>query len=224
MLGNVSVAIDGPAGAGKSTVSKLLATEAGFALLDTGAMYRAFTWAWLNDLATNPAISIRESAEAHHIKVSFIDGVTTVLCDGRDISADIRGPEVTSHVSQVAAEASVRQLAVAQQRELVTDSLRTWPGVVLEGRDIGTTVLPDATVKFFLTADPKARAQRRALEIAGDESAVLEALMQRDNADSQRDVSPLRAADDAIVIDATNLTPIQVVAEMLRNIDDRRSL
>lgn len=215
MTRGIAVAIDGPAGAGKSTVSKLLAQRAGLQLLDTGAMYRAFTWAWLSDMRANSATRPIDSARNHEIEVVYRDGRTVVQCDGVDISLEIRQPEVTARVSEVAAVPAVREMAVAMQRQLVETNVESGIGVVLEGRDIGTTVLPDATIKFFLNADSRERALRRALENGANADLVHAEIEERDRADSEREVSPLRAASDAIHIDATHLTPEQVVDVMM---------
>lgn len=220
MLKALSIAIDGPAGAGKSTVSKALASKTGFALLDTGAMYRAFTWAFRQDRVVDPSVTVQESAPRHDIVVSFIDGATQVLCDGRDISVEIRSAEVTSQVSEVSAVAEVRKLAVALQRKTVESVLGSNRGVILEGRDIGSTVLPNASLKFFLTADAEARAARRGLEIGKTADEVVGLIRERDEADSSRPESPLRKAEDAIEIDATHMTAEEVVEAMYNRIVD----
>ena len=220
----LAVAIDGPAGAGKSTVSRALALKTGFALLDTGAMYRAYTWAYLKDRESYPHISIAESAIRHEISVTFHEGSTLVRCDGRDITRDIRSVEVTAAVSEVSAVAEVRDLAVELQRHTVATELSSGRGVILEGRDIGSTVLPNAEVKFFLTADPSARAARRGLETGQEVSEVIELIQARDLADSTREQSPLRKAEDAIEIDATHLSADEVVEVMHSRILDVASL
>jgi cytidylate kinase len=224
MTRGISIAIDGPAGAGKSTVSKLLAQAANLELLDTGAMYRAYTWAWIHDRQHDPSALLETSMENHEIEVSYEAGKTAVRCDGRDISAEIRGAEVTALVSEVAAQPFVRVKAVALQRQIVEKAQAEGMGVVLEGRDIGTTVLPSATLKFFLTANVEARAQRRAAEIGADSEQVRDELEARDKVDSQRETSPLRAAEDAIHIDATGLTPQEVVNIMMGAIDGHRTI
>lgn len=224
MSEGISVAIDGPAGAGKSTVSKALAARTGFQLLDTGAMYRAYAWAWLQDKAQNEAVSIADSAGNHVVKVMYIDGRTAVTCDGQDISEAIRLADVTAAVSEVSAVPDVRERAVAMQQAAVVRELESGRGVILEGRDIGTTVLPQATLKFFLTADPRARAERRALEIGADTETIVESIMARDAADTTRAASPLRKADDAVEIDATHLSADQVVDLMYQRIRDVREI
>ena len=220
MLDALAVAIDGPAGAGKSTVSKLLATKTGYALLDTGAMYRAFSWAFMMDQAADPNIDIEDSVVNHSIIVEYMDGSTKVSCDGRDISSDIRSAEVTALVSAVSANAFVRMRAVELQRTLVREQIAANRGVILEGRDIGTTVLPSAAVKFFLTASDEVRARRRAQEVGADEEQIRHLIAARDLADTSRDVSPLRKAADAIEIDATSLSVDEVVELMYQKICD----
>lgn len=220
MLKALAVAIDGPAGAGKSTVSKLLAAKTGFALLDTGAMYRAFAWAYMMDLSQAPDLDIEESVSAHSFVVDFVDGATKVTCDGRDISADIRSAPVTALVSLVSANPFVRTKAVALQRKLVDEQTAGQRGVILEGRDIGTTVLPHAPIKFYLTASDDVRARRRAKEVGADEEQIKELIVARDLADTSRNISPLRKAADAIEIDATSLSVDEVVELMYQKIRD----
>lgn len=216
----LSIAIDGPAGAGKSTVSKMLAAVTGYALLDTGAMYRAFAWAFMHDRSKDPEADIEETVLLHSISVSYSQNRTSVTCDGTDITDEIRSAPVTALVSEVSANAVVRSRAVELQRALVETELAAHRGVILEGRDIGTTVLPNASLKFFLTASDATRASRRALEIGGDEQQIRQLMAARDLADMNREISPLRKAADAIEIDATHLTPEQVVTLMLKKIDD----
>ena len=193
------VAIDGPAGAGKSTVAKSVARELGFTYLDTGAMYRA--------VALAARRREREPAEvAGTITLDLRDGVRI---DGEDVSAAIRTPEVSQAASTVAADPEVRRALVAQQRRLMGSG--DW---VAEGRDIGTVVAPDAEVKVFLTADPVQRARRRARELGLDEAAVLADQSARDERDSTREHAPLKPAPGAVVLDTTDLTIEQVVARI----------
>lgn len=213
---SISVAIDGPAGAGKSTVSRLLARETNFELLDTGAMYRAFTWL---DLEKNYQSKLAEYISQHVFEFDMSGGVMRVECDGKDISEDIRSTEVTDHVSKVAADPAVREIAVAKQRAFIRHELMEGKSVILEGRDIGTTVLPDASIKFFLTASPERRAERRASEVGGEVLEIAEAIAKRDRLDSSREVSPLIQAEDAIVIDASDMSAIEVVAFMKQAIE-----
>jgi len=192
------VAIDGPAGSGKSTIAKLLAERLEWSFLDTGAMYRAVT-----------ALALRENIDPHDTAsisnlaaTSKIETIPSVLINGYDVTIEIRQPEVNHAVSIVAANPEVRAAMVDRQRDW---SARQPAGTVVEGRDIGTVVFPDALLKVFLTATPEERARRR-----GDESA--ESIQRRDDIDSTRDHSPLRADERAVVIDTTN-KKIQTVIE-----------
>jgi cytidylate kinase len=184
----VIVAIDGPAGAGKSTVARATARALGFQYLDTGAMYRAV------GLADDPA----------RADVRLDDG--RVWLDGRDVTAEIRTPEASERASVVAARPEVRAALVARQRELMADG--DW---VAEGRDIGTVVAPDAEVKVFLTASPEERARRRAAEMGGDEQTVLAEQTLRDERDRTREASPLEPAPGSVALDTTGLSVDDVV-------------
>jgi CMP/dCMP kinase len=197
------VAIDGPAGAGKSTVARALATALGYTYLDSGAMYRSVALA-------GPTV---DPAGLH---IAF-DG-DRVLLDGRDVTAAIRTAEVSERASQVAADPRVREAMVAKQRELMATG--DW---VAEGRDIGTVVAPGAEVKVFLTASPAERARRRAAERGEDLEAVLAEQAIRDERDSTRAASPLRAADDAVEVDTTGKSVDEVVDEIARLAASRAS-
>jgi CMP/dCMP kinase len=207
------VAIDGPSGSGKSTVARGVAGVLGLHVLDTGAMYRSVTLAALNagiDLTDEGACGA--VAAAAHVELE--DEV--VRLDGTDVSASIRGPEVTNAVSTVSAHPAVRRELVTRQRAWV----ERHGGGVVEGRDIGTVVFPDAPVKVFLTASDEERAHRRQRdELAADRSAnvneVREALARRDRLDSGRAASPLKAAEDAIMVDTTGRPVEDVVAEIV---------
>ncbi len=190
------VAIDGPAGAGKSTVARRVAEALGFTFLDSGAMYRAVALAALE----------RGAEPAEVAPTVRIDLGDRVLLDGRDVTADIRTPKVTEAASVAAADPAVRRAMVALQRRLLGGG--DW---VAEGRDIGTVVAPDAEVKVFLTASPEARARRRAAELGADEATVLADQTLRDQRDTERAHSPLQAAPDAVTIDTTDLTLDEVV-------------
>ncbi len=201
------VAIDGPAGAGKSTVARALARELGFTYLDSGAMYRCVARRWLWEPQREPAEHARE---AQIQLLGTPDGQAgQVLLDGRDVSHAIRAPEVSEAASRVAADPGVREALVAKQRELIARG--DW---VAEGRDIGTVVAPDAELKVFLTADPRERARRRAAELGADVETILAEQLMRDERDSTRDHSPLEAAPDAVMLDTSGLDVEQVVARI----------
>jgi cytidylate kinase len=197
------VAIDGPAGAGKSTVARLVAGRLGFTYLDSGAMYRCVA---LLSLAA-PDRAPAELAWAASIDLDEAAG--RVLLDSRDVSREIRSPEVSEAASLIARDAGVRDALVAMQRELIARG--DW---VAEGRDIGTVVAPDAALKVFLTADPRERARRRAAELGADVELVLAEQSLRDERDSAREHSPLRPAPGAVVLDTTGLDIEQVVARI----------
>ena len=226
------VAIDGPAGSGKSTVAHAIAKKCGFTYLDTGAMYRCVTLACLRrgvDVADEGAVT----DVARSISIEFLprEGGQTVLLDGEDVTADIRTPEVDRAVSPVAAIAEVRSAMVELQREVAKKG-----DIVAEGRDIGTVVFPAAEVKVFLTADASARAHRRAVQRQGgdaatgnvvatdkaSEEAILADIKRRDAYDSTRKEAPLRAAEDAHHIDSSNLGVDEVVAKVMELIDNAR--
>ena len=195
------VAIDGPAGAGKSTVARGVADALGFGYLDSGAMYRGVALASLED----PAHSAAE--HARRLEISLGD---RVLLGGRDVTHAIRSPTVSAQASLVAADPAVRAELVARQRELLASG--DW---VAEGRDIGTVVAPDAAVKVFLDASDADRAARRAHELGADPAEVLPELRARDSRDREREHSPLEAARDAVVVDTSALDAGQVVAQVV---------
>jgi cytidylate kinase len=208
----VVIAIDGPSGVGKSTVSRAVAMALGVAYLDTGSYYRAVTHVALR-AGVDPSDEAGILSAVRSADFSVIDGVLSL--DGADISADIRGPLVTSAVSAVAAHPGVRRAVVEMQRQWADSQ---GGAAVIEGRDIGTVVFPDAAIKVFLTADTRTRAERRAgdPEAAGSSIEELAADMERrDAADSSRQTSPLRPATDAVILDTSELTVAQVVAEIL---------
>ena len=209
------VAIDGPAGAGKSTVAKLAAKELGYTYIDTGAMYRAVAWKTLQQKADVTDALILDVVRDIDVRLAYQDGVTQVFVGGPDITGEIRTPEVSHIVSQVAALGPVREKMVDLQRQMATEG-----GVLMDGRDIATHVLPDADVKIFLTASIEERAQRRWKEMREKGSDMsLEELQKdiaaRDKADSEREISPLVQADDATLLDTTGLSIDEVVARIL---------
>ena len=199
------VAIDGPAGAGKSTVARAVATELGYTYLDTGAMYRAVAFT-ARERGVDPA-TIAAGLN--------IEPGERIRVDGRDVTDEIRTPEVSEAASRAAADPAVRSAVAAEQRRLLETG--DW---VAEGRDIGTVVAPGAEVKVFLTADPAERARRRAAELGLDEGTVMAEQAIRDERDSTREHSPLQPAPRAVVLDSTHLTLPQVVeriAALARN-------
>ncbi len=218
---SVIVAIDGPSGTGKSSTSKAVAAALGLSYLDTGAQYRAITWWMLTngiDVSNPEEIA---TAAAKPVIVSGTDpAAPTITVDGEDASGPIRTQEVTSNVSAVSAVPEVRTLITALQRSIAAAAAG---GIVVEGRDIGTTVLPDADLKIFLTASPEARAARRSGEVKGsDLTATREALIKRDAADSGRKASPLAKADDAVEVDTTELTLQQVIECVVTLVEGKR--
>lgn len=202
------IAIDGPAGAGKSTVGRAVAARLGLEYLDTGAMYRAVTFAALRR-GIDPADADDVASLADAVEMT-LDG-SSVVVDGVDATVEIRGREVTAAVSAVAANARVRSELVRRQRSWVA----THGGGVVEGRDIGSVVFPDATLKLFVTASPRVRAERRVAEIGGDVADVEASIIERDRKDSTRADSPLTETSDAVTVDTTGLSIDEVVARVL---------
>jgi len=211
-IGKWQIAIDGPAGAGKSTVAKELARRLGILYLDTGAMYRALTYKALREgVSVEDEKAITALAKSIHIEFTADQ---RVRCDGEDVTAEIRTPEVSSKVSVVAAYPQVRRHMLELQR---AEAVRG--GVVMDGRDIGTQVLPNADLKLFLTADPLERARRRWLELkqAGKDLSLEEVaddLTERDRRDTERETAPLEPAKDAILLDTTSLS-IETIIERI---------
>lgn len=209
------IAIDGPAGSGKSTVAKLVAEAMGFHYLDTGAMYRAVAWRALS-LGVSPEdeAAVVAIAESDVVRFAHEPGESLpsrVFIAEKDVTDAIRSPEVDDAVSSVARLPKVRAAMVAQQRHLSEGE-----DIVVEGRDIGTVVFPDAELKVYLTATPEERARRRALQQARsglevDAQEVHDSIVRRDEADSSRAVAPLAAADDAVILDTTGLSVEQVI-------------
>jgi cytidylate kinase len=221
----VIVAIDGPSGTGKSSTSKAVAAKLGLSYLDTGAQYRAITWWMISngiDVQDAAAVAI---ASAKPVIISGTDpAAPTITVDGADASGPIRTQEVTAKVSAVSAVPEVRTRITELQRDIAAAAEG---GIVVEGRDIGTTVLPDADLKVFLTASPEARAARRSGELKGSQAAGLaatrDALVKRDAADSSRKTSPLAKADDAVEVDTTELTLQQVIECVVTLVEEKRA-
>lgn len=201
------VAVDGPSGTGKSTVARRLAASLGARYLDTGAMYRAAALGVLR-AGVDPAdaSAVADLVAGLSVEVDTDPQTPGVLLDGDDVAAEIRGPEVTTAVSPVSAVPEVRALLVAEQQRLIADAVGDGGGIVVEGRDIGTVVAPEARLKVFLTAAAAERAARRAAQDGTEDvTEVRRAVERRDRFDSSRAASPLRAAEDAVELDTTEL-------------------
>lgn len=216
------IAIDGPAGSGKSTSAKLVAQRLNFLYVDTGAMYRAITYLALKNNILNDIEKVTHLAESCYLKLEFVDGKTHIFADGVNLTDEIRSPEVNAHVSDVSKIPGVRSALVKKQREMAVSH----NGVVMEGRDIGTVVFPDADVKIYLTASIDERSNRRAKEYAeqGKEiplEKIRKNLIQRDKIDSTRDVAPLSKAQDAIEVDTSNITIDEQVEIILKHVKNK---
>lgn len=213
-----AIAIDGPSGAGKSTIARLVAKELGFRYIDTGAMYRACTLKVLRaNLDVNDEAAVSAVAEGISIRLADENGVPFIFMDGENVSDAIRDTDVTANVSVVCRYAAVREAMVVLQRQMADEG-----GVVMDGRDIGTYVLKDAALKVFLTADVRERGHRRYVEwqqkgIGSDmsEEDVINDLIRRDEMDMNRELNPLRQAEDALLLDSTNLTIEEVTAKII---------
>jgi len=215
------IAIDGPSGAGKSTAGRILARRLGYVFLDTGAMYRALAL-----MALRRGVPLDAEGDvaalARAARIDLAPGGNAVSLDGEDVTAAIRSREVSAAASKVSVHPAVRREMVARQREMGRAG-----GVVLDGRDIGTAVFPDADVKFYVDADPAQRARRRHEELAAagvdsDLRAIEEEIRHRDLADTTRTDSPLTRARDAVHVDTTGLPPEAVVERLLEVVEDRR--
>ena len=215
----LQIAIDGPAGAGKSSVAKVLARRLGCIYLDTGAMYRAVTWLALQkQVAFDDMDGIKDLLQTIELEFKDVDGMQHLYCNGTDVTEAIRTPEISANVSAVSMIPHVREAMTAQQQKIAAGS-----DVLMDGRDIGTTVLPNARHKFFLTASLEERARRRALEleqkgIAVDMEQLIADIALRDKKDSEREVSPLKQAEDAVLIDTSSLTFDEVVENLFMRI------
>jgi len=220
------IALDGPAGSGKSTTARMLAARLGYRYLDTGAMYRAITYfALKRNIAPSDGDKLKVLADKLPIEFETEEDINRVIINGEDVTNEIRTPEVTRHVSEVSAHKGVRQSMVAKQREMGDKG-----SIVAEGRDTTTVVFPDADLKIYLDASVKERAQRRLLDMSrlGFSTNLEEQeaeIMHRDNLDSSRENSPLSRAKDAIVVDTTNLTiegQVDHIISLIRNIFAKR--
>ncbi len=208
----LNIALDGPSGAGKSTIAKAAAKKLGFVYVDTGALYRSIAYNALSKgVDLDDAEAVTASLEGLDLKLTYIDGAQAVLANGENVSDRIRTPEVSMGASKVSAVPAVREFLLETQRSIAREN-----DIIMDGRDIGTVVLPDAQVKLFLTASAEERANRRFKELQekGDPSTyeeVLADINQRDYNDTHREIAPLKQAEDAQVIDSTNMTIDQVV-------------
>ena len=209
------IAIDGPAGAGKSTVAKIVAEKLGYTYIDTGAMYRGVAWKTLQQSKEASDADILQAVHDIDVRLACTEGGTRVTVDGTDVTHEIRTPEVTHIVSRVAALGPVREKMVELQRAMAADG-----AVVMDGRDIGTNVLPHADVKVFLTASVEERARRRYDEMKEkgytvDFDELKQEIAARDKQDSERAISPLRQADDAVLLDSTTLSIDEVATRIM---------
>lgn len=218
----IAIAVDGPAGAGKSSISKVVAKQLGYTYIDTGAMYRGVTWAVLNK---GVDVKDQEAVEAllPDLGLTVLPGETgcRIMVQGKDITDYIRSSEINNNVSIIASYKGVRQYLVERQQWMAKQG-----GVILDGRDIGSVVLPDAELKIYLTASVKARAYRRYLEVKGTANeepleAIEQSVAQRDHLDMTRDESPLVCVPDAVVVDSSDLTFDETVARMIQLVEER---
>ncbi len=215
----ISVAIDGPAGAGKSSISKVVAKKLGYLYIDTGAMYRGITWALLNaGISIDDVDAVEAALSKIQLELRVEETGLSVWVNGTDVSQDIRTQYVTSHVSQVAAQKAVRTKLVGMQRHMASAG-----GVILDGRDIGSVVLPNAELKVYLTASVETRGHRRWLELKDSENISLEevcrTVAERDAMDMNRKESPLVCVDDAVVVETDHLSieeTVQTLVDLIR--------
>ncbi|MEK4424746.1 (d)CMP kinase [Solibacillus sp. FSL K6-1523] len=217
MIKKIQIAIDGPAGAGKSTIAKIVAEALNFTYIDTGAMYRAVTYKGINEnIQLDDAVALEKMLRTTIITLKPSAQGQLVFVDGENVSEAIRSNEVTSNVSQVAAHANIREILVAMQQQLAANG-----GVVMDGRDIATHVLKEAELKIFMSATVEERAQRRYLDnqrrgIASTIESLQEEIARRDKLDSEREASPLIQAEDALFLDTTNLTIDEAAQAILK--------
>jgi cytidylate kinase len=213
----ITVAIDGPAGSGKSTLARRVADKLGFIYVDSGAMYRAVAlWAKRTNIAYSDMHRLEQLAEA--AKIEFVRGDSTVLLNGEDVTEAIRSPEISDAASEISKIPAVRRVLVLKQREMASAA-----STVMEGRDIGSIVFPDAKVKIFLDAEPEVRADRRALQTRQPREVVTREIVTRDDRDRTRSESPLVQSPDAVYVDSTGLSIDEVEAVLLKIIRERTS-
>lgn len=203
----INIAIDGPAGAGKSSVAKAVAAKLGFIYVDTGALYRSIgVNALRHGISTDDTVAVTSLLSETKVELKYVDGAQRVFLNGEDVSEAIRMPEASMAASNVSAIPEVRAFLLDLQRDMAKNN-----NVIMDGRDIGTVILPDAQYKFFLTASAEVRADRRFKELKEkginvDYKELLDEIIQRDYNDSHRETAPLKQADDAILIDSSNMT------------------
>ena len=218
----IAVAVDGPAGAGKSSISKIVAKKLGYLYIDTGAMYRSVTWAVLhNHIDVNNQKAVEALLPELDLTMEASDDSCKVFISGQDVTDFIRTPQVNNAVSIVASYKGVRQYLVERQRLMAEAG-----GVILDGRDIGSVVLPNAELKIYLTASVEARAMRRYLEVKGTVNEqtledIKESVMQRDDMDKNRKESPLIQVEDAVLVDSSEMTFDETVEHILHLVQER---
>lgn len=218
-----TIAIDGPAGAGKSTIAKRVAKELSFIYVDTGAMYRAMALYFLRKgILPDETKKIEAACEEIRVSITYVNGEQQVWLNGENVSKEIRKEEVGNMASKTSVNSKVREKLVALQRELASRE-----NVVMDGRDIGTQVLPDATAKIYLTASAEERARRRFLELQekgmpANMEAIEADIIARDHRDMTREISPLRQAEDAVLVDASQMTIEEVTNAVIREFENRK--
>lgn len=216
---SINIAIDGPAGAGKSTIAKKVSAELGYIYVDTGALYRTIAlYIMENNISDN---DIPEKINKADVSLKFIDGTQRVFLGDRDVSGLIRTPQISMEASRTSAIPAVREYLFDTQQKIAKEN-----NVIMDGRDIGTVVLPDAQVKIFLTATPEERANRRYRELSEKPDCpsyedILKDIIERDHNDMNRPVAPLKQADDAVLVDTTNLTLEQSAEEIIKIINEK---
>lgn len=217
-----NIAIDGPAGAGKSTIARAVAGKLGYIYVDTGALYRAIALYTIdNNIDPKSAVKVKDLLDAISLKIGFMDGAQHVFLNGRDVTVDIREPKISMAASDVSAIPAVREFLFDLQLKLAREN-----DVIMDGRDIGTVVLPHADVKIFLTATAEERANRRFLELTKKGSnasyeEILADMKERDYNDSHRAIAPLKQAADALLLDTTGMTAEQVIDRLTSIISER---
>ena len=220
----INIAIDGPAGAGKSTIAKMLAKELGYVYVDTGAMYRAMAYYFLQQgIAKEDAAAINAAVDGADVTIRYEDGAQKVLLNGEDVTGGLRTEQVGNMASSTSVYPAVRVKLVTLQQKLAKTA-----DVIMDGRDIGTCVLPDAQVKIYLTASGETRAKRRYDELVekgehADLAKIAEDIKERDYRDMHREMSPLRQADDAVLVDSSDMSIEQVVSAILGIVKEKQA-